>query len=98
MSTPLLVSIATFTTYVLIEKRLDAEVAFTAISLFNILRFPLNILPSVISGIVPGRWFKLATIVPLRPESIVKNVQQKFATKFPKLTPWSYFLATSKGV
>ena len=51
---PFLVSLVTFATYVLIspENILDAERAFVALSLFNILRFPLSMLPMMISGMV----------------------------------------------
>lgn len=77
-STPLFVSIVTFTAYTLLGNQLDAETAFTAIgksslscqlsklfdqvmnlsssfcsvALFNVLRFPLNMLPQVISSLV----------------------------------------------
>ena len=45
---------ATFATYVLVDHShvLDAEKAFVALSLFNILRFPLRMLPSIVSGLV----------------------------------------------
>ena len=51
------VALSTFTTYVLVNlnnpnERLTAEKAFVALSLFNILRFPLTALPFVISNIV----------------------------------------------
>ena len=46
------VSIATFTVYVLTGNELTATKAFVAISLFNILRFPLLILPRVIVNFV----------------------------------------------
>eukprot|EP01094_Clydonella_sp_ATCC50884_P012540 TRINITY_DN2274_c0_g1_i1.p1 TRINITY_DN2274_c0_g1~~TRINITY_DN2274_c0_g1_i1.p1 ORF type:complete len:657 (+),score=275.64 TRINITY_DN2274_c0_g1_i1:84-1973(+) len=55
MSTPLMVSIVTFVVYTLWIDDLTPDVAFTSISLFNILRFPLNMLPSVISGVVEAR-------------------------------------------
>jgi len=32
--------------------QLDAEIAFTALALFNVLRMPLNLLPQVISSVV----------------------------------------------
>lgn len=40
--------------YVTVDENniLDAERAFVSLSLFNILRFPLNMLPQVISGMV----------------------------------------------
>lgn len=52
MSTPLFVSIVTFMTYTLAGYDLNATTAFTALSLFNILRFPLNVLPSIITQVV----------------------------------------------
>ncbi|KAM6155275.1 multidrug resistance-associated protein 1 isoform 1-T1 [Rhynchocyon petersi] len=52
--TPFLVALSTFAVYVTVNKNnvLDAEKAFVSLALFNILRFPLNILPMVISSIV----------------------------------------------
>nr|XP_020463909.1 multidrug resistance-associated protein 1-like [Monopterus albus] len=51
---PFLVALSTFSVYVLINEHnvLDAEKAFVSLALFNILRFPLNVLPMVISSIV----------------------------------------------
>ncbi|KAJ7401505.1 multidrug resistance-associated protein 1 [Pitangus sulphuratus] len=48
------VALSTFAVYVTIDKTnvLDAQKAFVSLALFNILRFPLNILPMVISNIV----------------------------------------------
>ncbi|XP_029540811.1 ATP-binding cassette sub-family C member 3 isoform X1 [Oncorhynchus nerka] len=53
-SAPFLVALTTFAVYVTVDKNniLDAEKAFVSLSLFNILRFPLNMLPQVISSIV----------------------------------------------
>ncbi|KAL6475247.1 hypothetical protein MHYP_G00162870 [Metynnis hypsauchen] len=53
-SAPFLVALTTFAVYVTVDKEnvLDAEKAFVSLSLFNILRFPLNMLPQVISGLV----------------------------------------------
>ncbi|XP_060028892.1 multidrug resistance-associated protein 1 isoform X2 [Erinaceus europaeus] len=52
--TPFLVALSTFAVYVTVNKNniLDAQKAFVSLALFNILRFPLNILPMVISSIV----------------------------------------------
>jgi ABC-type multidrug transport system fused ATPase/permease subunit len=50
-STPLLVSVVTFATYIAFGGILTAVKAFTAISLFNILRFPTNALPMVITSV-----------------------------------------------
>ena len=51
---PFLVSLVTFTTYVLVDENngLDSEKAFVSLSLFNILRFPLSMLPMMIAGLV----------------------------------------------
>ena len=48
------VALSTFTVYVLIDEHnvLDAQKAFVSLALFNILRFPLNMLPMVISSMV----------------------------------------------
>ena len=47
------VSLATFGTFVLTSNEsLTAEKAFVALSLFNILRFPISMLPYLISSIV----------------------------------------------
>uniref|UniRef100_A0A3Q0SJL6 Multidrug resistance-associated protein 1 n=1 Tax=Amphilophus citrinellus TaxID=61819 RepID=A0A3Q0SJL6_AMPCI len=51
---PFLVALSTFTVYILIDEQnvLDAQKAFVSLALFNILRFPLNMLPMVISSMV----------------------------------------------
>uniref|UniRef100_A0A6Q2XP15 Multidrug resistance-associated protein 1 n=1 Tax=Esox lucius TaxID=8010 RepID=A0A6Q2XP15_ESOLU len=51
---PFLVALSTFAVYVMIDERnvLDAQKAFVSLALFNILRFPLNMLPMVISSMV----------------------------------------------
>lgn len=53
-SAPFLVALTTFAVYVSVDENniLDAEKAFVSLSLFNILRFPLNMLPQVISSMV----------------------------------------------
>ncbi|KAM6963812.1 ATP-binding cassette sub-family C member 3 isoform 2-T2 [Tautogolabrus adspersus] len=53
-SAPFLVALTTFAVYVSVDETniLDAEKAFVSLSLFNILRFPLNMLPQVISSLV----------------------------------------------
>ncbi|XP_069809504.1 ATP-binding cassette sub-family C member 3 isoform X3 [Dendropsophus ebraccatus] len=52
-SAPFLVALTTFAVYVSVDENniLDAETAFVSLSLFNILRFPLNMLPQVISSL-----------------------------------------------
>ncbi|NXM27118.1 MRP3 protein, partial [Oxyruncus cristatus] len=53
ISAPFLVALTTFAVYVSVDEKniLDAEKAFVSLSLFNILKFPLNMLPQVISNI-----------------------------------------------
>ncbi|KAK2876925.1 hypothetical protein Q8A67_021021 [Cirrhinus molitorella] len=53
-SAPFLVALTSFAVFVTVDEKniLDAEKAFVSLSLFNILRFPLNMLPQVISSIV----------------------------------------------
>ena len=48
------VSLVTFAVYVMVDENniLDAEKAFVSLALFNILRFPLSMVPQVISNIV----------------------------------------------
>eukprot|EP00301_Raphidiophrys_heterophryoidea_P005610 c12337_g2_i1.p1 GENE.c12337_g2_i1~~c12337_g2_i1.p1 ORF type:complete len:1012 (+),score=248.52 c12337_g2_i1:94-3129(+) len=47
--TPLFVSVATFGTFVALGNTLTASRAFTSLALFNVLRFPLNALPSAVT-------------------------------------------------
>ncbi|XP_060620764.2 ATP-binding cassette sub-family C member 3 isoform X1 [Anolis sagrei] len=53
VSAPFLVALTTFAVYATVDENnvLDAEKAFVSLSLFNLLRFPLNMLPQVISSI-----------------------------------------------
>ncbi|XP_069998353.1 multidrug resistance-associated protein 1 isoform X3 [Penaeus vannamei] len=52
--TPFLVSLATFATFVNLspDNILDAKKAFVSLTLFNLLRFPLSMLPMLISSLV----------------------------------------------
>ncbi|NWV38493.1 MRP1 protein, partial [Grantiella picta] len=77
---PFLVALSTFTVYVTIDKSniLDAQKAFVSLALFNILRFPLNMLPMVISSIVEAsvslkRLRVFLSHEELDPESIVRG-------------------------
>jgi hypothetical protein len=49
---PLLVALATFAAYTVAGHRLDVAAALTALALFEILRFPLFMLPQIINRIV----------------------------------------------
>lgn len=48
------VALASFSCFVLLDEKniLDAETAFVSLSLLNILRMPLNMLPTVINNFV----------------------------------------------
>ena len=53
------VALVTFATYALVnlhnpDQRLTADKAFVALSLFNILRFPLAMLPALSSTVIQG--------------------------------------------
>ncbi|CAL4131882.1 unnamed protein product, partial [Meganyctiphanes norvegica] len=51
-TTPVLIPIVTFSTYVALGNSLDPARVFTAIALFNMLIMPLNAFPWVINGLV----------------------------------------------
>ena len=52
---PLLVALSTFALYIADGTELDVATALTALSLFDILRFPLFMLPTVINNIVEAK-------------------------------------------
>jgi ABC-type multidrug transport system fused ATPase/permease subunit len=51
-SAPFLVSVAAFATYSLTGNNLTPQKAFVSLALLNIIRFPISILPSIISKMV----------------------------------------------
>lgn len=68
---PLAISVATFGTYVLLGNELDVAEALTALALFEILRFPLFMLPNTINNIVEA-------IVALgRVDKFLKSIEHK---------------------
>ncbi|KAG8432958.1 hypothetical protein GDO86_017284 [Hymenochirus boettgeri] len=81
---PFLVALSTFAVYVLIDEKnvLDAEKAFVSLALFNILRFPLNMLPMVITSMVQAsvslkRLRVFLSHEELEPDSIIREPQKK---------------------
>ena len=52
---PILVSVVTFLCYVLTGKTLEPAEAFTSIALFDVLRWPMFLLPTVIAQVVIAR-------------------------------------------
>ncbi|CAF93260.1 unnamed protein product, partial [Tetraodon nigroviridis] len=65
---PFLVALSTFTVYVLMDENnvLDAQKAFVSLALFNILRFPLTMLPMVINSSFGDSWVEF--LVPNQPD------------------------------
>jgi len=52
---PLMVAITTFTTYIALGNELDVSTALTSLALFELLRFPLFMLPNTINNIVEAK-------------------------------------------
>ncbi|XP_042226170.1 multidrug resistance-associated protein 1-like isoform X1 [Homarus americanus] len=79
-STPFLVSLATFATYVNLssENILDAKTAFVSLALFNLLRFPIAMLPMLITSLVQAnvslkRMNKFMNANELDPNSVTRE-------------------------
>ncbi|KAL8913430.1 MAG: hypothetical protein Q9171_001723 [Xanthocarpia ochracea] len=76
-TTPFLVSCSTFAVFVLTgNKPLTTEIVFPALTLFNLLSFPLAILPMVITSIIEatvavGRLTDYFTAEELQPEAVI---------------------------
>jgi len=76
-TTPFLVSCITFTVFVLTnDKPLSTDIVFPALSLFNLLTFPLAVLPMVITSIIEasvavGRLTSFLTAEEIQPDAIV---------------------------
>ncbi|VVC43741.1 Hypothetical protein CINCED_3A019450 [Cinara cedri] len=81
---PFLVSLVTFGVYVLSDEShvLDAQTAFVSLSLFNILRFPLSMLPMFVSNVVQSsvsikRINKFMNSEELDPDSVTHDSDEK---------------------
>ncbi|XP_025410477.1 multidrug resistance-associated protein 1 isoform X2 [Sipha flava] len=81
---PFLVSLVTFAVYVLSDDThiLDAQTAFVSLSLFNILRFPLSMLPMFVSNLVQSsvsikRINKFMNSEELDPDSVTHDSDEK---------------------
>jgi ATP-binding cassette subfamily C (CFTR/MRP) protein 1 len=76
-TTPFLVSCSTFTVYVLTnDQPLTIEIVFPALTLFNLLTFPLAILPMVITSIIEasvavGRLTSFLQAEELQPDAVI---------------------------
>ena len=77
VTTPFLVSCFTFTVFVLTnDKPLTTDIVFPALTLFNLLNFPLAILPMVITAIIEatvavGRLTSFFTAEELQPDAVI---------------------------
>ncbi|XP_034950577.1 multidrug resistance-associated protein 7 [Chelonus insularis] len=60
-TTPVLISILTFSTYVLVGNKLDAKTVFTSMALLNMLIGPLNAFPWVLNGLAEA-WVSVKRI------------------------------------
>jgi hypothetical protein len=73
-----LVSLFTFATYVLIDDNnvLDAKKAFVSLTLFNIMKMPLAILPQIITNIVQVKiYLSILADLFLLIQNILHNLQ-----------------------
>ena len=75
---PVLVSLSSFAAYTLMGEELTPAKAFTSLALFNILRFPMAVLPSIISQCVEafvsvGRILKFLKSAEVDPRAVLKN-------------------------
>lgn len=60
-TTPVIISILTFATYVLLGNQLTAATVFTSIALLNMLISPLNAFPWVLNGMTEA-WVSIKRI------------------------------------
>lgn len=60
-TTPVIISILTFSTYVLMGNKLTAATVFTGVALLNMLIFPLNAFPWVLNGMIEA-WVSVKRI------------------------------------
>ena len=78
-TTPFFVSCATFAVFVVVEQRpLTTEIVFPALTLFNLLTFPLAVLPMVITAIIEasvavGRLTDFFTSPELQPDAVLRS-------------------------
>lgn len=78
-TTPFLVSCSTFTVFVLTKDRpLTTDIVFPALTLFNLLTFPLAILPMVITSIIEatvavGRLTSFFTAEELQDDAVIRK-------------------------
>ncbi|KAL9091860.1 MAG: hypothetical protein Q9165_004611 [Trypethelium subeluteriae] len=82
-TTPFLVSVSTFAVYVMTtNKPLTTEIVFPALTLFNLLNFPLAVLPIVITSIIEasvavGRLTSYFTAEELQSDAVISDMSAK---------------------
>ncbi|XP_050405988.2 multidrug resistance-associated protein 1 [Patella vulgata] len=83
---PFIVTLATFATYILIDSKnvLDAQKAFVTLSLFNLLRVPLNLLGVIINFSIQSfvsvkRLNEFLLQPDLDPDSSIKDTRSEYA-------------------
>ncbi|KAK9886059.1 hypothetical protein WA026_014841 [Henosepilachna vigintioctopunctata] len=81
---PVLVSLVSFGTYVMMDEKnvLDASTAFVSISLFNLLQFPLSMLPMMLSNIIQSyvsmkRINKFLNLEELNPNNVTHDPNEE---------------------
>lgn len=78
-TTPFLVSCSTFAVFVLTQKRpLSTEIVFPGLTLFNLITFPLSVLPMVITSIIEasvavGRLTDYLTADELQSDAVIRE-------------------------
>ncbi|KAF7405702.1 hypothetical protein HZH68_005071 [Vespula germanica] len=82
-TTPVLISILTFATYILLGNKLNAKTVFTSMALLNMLIGPLNAFPWVLNGLTEA-WVS------------VKRVQRML--NLPDMNIFSYYMESPPGI
>ncbi|KAK2566746.1 Multidrug resistance-associated protein 1 [Acropora cervicornis] len=100
---PLLVSLSTFSVYVLLGNELTAGKAFVAISLFNILRLPLTLLPRVVVNFIQAqvsnhRLEEFLKLGELQPGNVIRNMPTHCSNVAVHIENGSFCWDRSEGV
>ncbi|KAL9964378.1 hypothetical protein ACROYT_G028009 [Oculina patagonica] len=83
---PFMVALATFAIYVLTGNELTANKAFVALSLFNILRYPITMFPNVIISMIQGqvsvnRLSNFLNLEELDPNNVEKTMPEHISSQ-----------------
>ncbi|KAK2566616.1 Multidrug resistance-associated protein 1 [Acropora cervicornis] len=90
---PFMVALATFAIFVLTGNELTANKAFVALSLFNILRYPITFLPNVIISLIQGkvsidRLTHFLNLEELDPNNVEKTMPEHISMLTFKVAHW----------